>query len=240
MELVKSPAQLIATQQSLSGSKQVLKKRLILVGENRLARESLRHILESDSITIADSVESSVDLLPLLRSATNFAQLILIMQPNNDWAVARQITMDFRDIGIAVLASKASFLEYDAAMAAGVRAFLPESISGAALSLSLQVIALGENLCATPASITRAQQAPAVRQMIGQPRNPQTPLSVREWEVLDCVGSGLPNKMIARKLNIAEPTVKVHIKTVLRKIDVANRTQAAIWAINYKGDALRA
>jgi two-component system nitrate/nitrite response regulator NarL len=42
---------------------------------------------------------------------------------------------------------------------------------------------------------------------------------------------GLSNKIIARKLDIAEATVKVHMKSVLRKIRVANRTQAAIWAL---------
>jgi two-component system, NarL family, nitrate/nitrite response regulator NarL len=43
---------------------------------------------------------------------------------------------------------------------------------------------------------------------------------------------GSPNKVIARKLDMAEATVKVHIKSLLRKIEVGNRTQAAIWATN--------
>jgi len=44
--------------------------------------------------------------------------------------------------------------------------------------------------------------------------------------------TGASNKMIANKLGITEATVKVHLKTLLRKIDVNNRTQAAIWAMN--------
>jgi two-component system nitrate/nitrite response regulator NarL len=44
---------------------------------------------------------------------------------------------------------------------------------------------------------------------------------------------GAPNKVIARKLEVAEATVKVHIKAILRKIRVANRTQAAMWAVNH-------
>ena len=44
--------------------------------------------------------------------------------------------------------------------------------------------------------------------------------------------TGASNKMIAIKLGITEATVKVHLKTLLRKIDVNNRTQAAIWAMN--------
>jgi len=56
-------------------------------------------------------------------------------------------------------------------------------------------------------------------------------LSEREEQILRDLVKGLPNKIIARKLDIAEATVKVHIKSVLRKIRVANRTQAAIWAL---------
>jgi two-component system, NarL family, nitrate/nitrite response regulator NarL len=56
-------------------------------------------------------------------------------------------------------------------------------------------------------------------------------LSEREEQILKSVVKGHSNKMIARTLDIAEATVKVHMKSVLRKIRVANRTQAAIWAL---------
>jgi two-component system nitrate/nitrite response regulator NarL len=45
---------------------------------------------------------------------------------------------------------------------------------------------------------------------------------------------GAPNKLIACQLKITEATVKVHVKAILRKIQVKNRTQAAIWALNYQ------
>jgi two-component system nitrate/nitrite response regulator NarL len=57
-------------------------------------------------------------------------------------------------------------------------------------------------------------------------------LSEREREILHCLVSGHPNKVIARQLGIAETTVKVHVKVVLRKVRALNRTQAAIWALN--------
>jgi two-component system nitrate/nitrite response regulator NarL len=57
--------------------------------------------------------------------------------------------------------------------------------------------------------------------------------SSREVEILDCLTRGDANKLIARKFDIAEATVKVHIKAILRKIRVGNRTQAAIWAQQY-------
>jgi two-component system nitrate/nitrite response regulator NarL len=57
-------------------------------------------------------------------------------------------------------------------------------------------------------------------------------LSARERCILRCIAEGCPNKSIARRIDIAEATVKVHVKAILRKIRVSNRTQAAIWAVN--------
>ncbi len=53
--------------------------------------------------------------------------------------------------------------------------------------------------------------------------------------ILRCLMDGSPNKVIARKLEIAEATVKVHIKTIMRKIQAKNRTQAAIWGMSHLG-----
>ncbi|MFO1074448.1 MAG: response regulator transcription factor [Geminicoccaceae bacterium] len=65
-------------------------------------------------------------------------------------------------------------------------------------------------------------------------------LSLREEQVLYCLAKGFPNKLIARKLCLSEATVKVHVKGLLRKIQVANRTQAAIWAHGsyFKADSI--
>ena len=58
-------------------------------------------------------------------------------------------------------------------------------------------------------------------------------LSNRETAILACLTEGQSNKRIARKFGVAEATVKVHIKSILRKIRVKNRTQAAIWAVDH-------
>jgi two-component system nitrate/nitrite response regulator NarL len=55
---------------------------------------------------------------------------------------------------------------------------------------------------------------------------------MREKSILRCLIEGHSNKCIARKIDIAEATVKVHVKAILRKIRVQNRTQAAIWGMN--------
>lgn len=58
------------------------------------------------------------------------------------------------------------------------------------------------------------------------------PLTEREKDILGCLASGLSNKLIARDLNIAEGTVKVHIKNLLKKLKFRSRLEAAVWAID--------
>jgi len=58
------------------------------------------------------------------------------------------------------------------------------------------------------------------------------PLTDRERDILGCLANGLSNKLIARDLNIAEGTVKVHIKNLLKKLKFRSRLEAAVWAID--------
>ena len=211
------------------------KRRLILVGKNRLSREGLKQILENDALTIVGSLGATSELPMLLRSKINYVDLILITATpieQDDLETIREITLEFPETGIAILASSSDFSGYQAAVAAGARGFLPDTISSAALCLSLQLIALGENLCAGPTGLTKSQTTLITRSPIGKSTPLRTPLSAREWEILECLEDGSPNKIIARKLGIAEPTVKVHVKALLRKLAVDNRTQAAVWAMS--------
>jgi two-component system nitrate/nitrite response regulator NarL len=61
----------------------------------------------------------------------------------------------------------------------------------------------------------------------------EIPLSEREIEIMQCLVAGHSNKAIAGYLDVTEATVKVHLKSILRKIQVNNRTQAAIWGIRH-------
>jgi len=68
-------------------------------------------------------------------------------------------------------------------------------------------------------------------EMLGEADAPPChPLSTRELNVLRCLADGASNKVIALKFDLAEATVKIHVKNILRKLKTQNRTQAAIWA----------
>ncbi len=66
------------------------------------------------------------------------------------------------------------------------------------------------------------------------------PLTDREKDILGCLANGLSNKLIARDLNIAEGTVKVHIKNLLKKLKFRSRLEAAVWAIEQQNQRTHA
>jgi two-component system nitrate/nitrite response regulator NarL len=116
--------------------------------------------------------------------------------------------------------------------AAGACGYLLETISRDALQESLKLVDAGEKVF--PSEL--ASQFPALAAKIdnSEPTNSASRgsnLSHREIEILRCLSSGQSNKVIAKNLEIAEATVKVHIKRILRKAHVVNRTQAALWGI---------
>jgi two-component system nitrate/nitrite response regulator NarL len=112
-------------------------------------------------------------------------------------------------------------------MNAGADGFLMKEVSPEALLQSLELVMLGEKVYPTnlASMLLDLTSAPT-------PLNSIRGLSSREREILQLLVTGASNKLIAIRLGIAEATVKVHLKALLRKIDVNNRTQAAIWAMN--------
>jgi two-component system, NarL family, nitrate/nitrite response regulator NarL len=104
---------------------------------------------------------------------------------------------------------------------AGADGFCLTTSSREVLIKSLELVMLG--LAVLPSVVLRAifqgTTGVAVRK-----------LTHREAQILRCLTTGDSNKAIARKFDLAEATVKIHVKAILRKIGAANRTQAAVWA----------
>jgi two-component system nitrate/nitrite response regulator NarL len=121
---------------------------------------------------------------------------------------------------------------------AGADGYLFEQISSDALIKSLDLVMLG--MTVLPAALMRV--VGEEHEMVDNPAVPgaqtdvptfERKLSHQEMGILLCLMQGKPNKIIARQFNITEATVKAHIKAILRKICVRNRTQAAVWAHNH-------
>lgn len=132
---------------------------------------------------------------------------------------------------IAVMTANENSNYIASAFAAGADGYLMRNISPPALIGSLNMIMMGEKIC--PAAMLKL----IVKREAEDKKNIPSPvsasnLSLREIQVLKHLAVGKSNKEIAKTLCIAEATVKVHIKAVLRKLGLANRTQAAVWTVN--------
>jgi two-component system, NarL family, nitrate/nitrite response regulator NarL len=116
------------------------------------------------------------------------------------------------------------------ALAEGVDGYLLKNMSAEALHQSLQLVLLGEKVFPTDLAHLLTNDRMASRNGTAQWRHVNG-LSGREMQILGCLRNGAQNKQIARDLQIADSTVKVHLKAILKKIGAQNRTQAAIWAL---------
>ncbi|MBP7522326.1 MAG: response regulator [Leptothrix sp. (in: Bacteria)] len=128
--------------------------------------------------------------------------------------------------------------DLSAALRAGACGYLLKTIEGDALSAAIRRVMRGEHVIAdemTGKLVAAFRGSPAVA-AAGTPAAPAAPpsplalLSPRETEILRAIARGASNKEVARELDIAESTVKIHVQHLLRKLDVSSRVQLAVIA----------
>jgi two-component system, NarL family, nitrate/nitrite response regulator NarL len=129
-----------------------------------------------------------------------------------------------RGVKIVALTSKAASLKIGLNEITPLSGVLTYDLSASAFVRSLLLISAGERVFPHDLSLGRKSAAP-------EPQSSGVHLSPREKEMLSHLVAGHSNKKIGNDLGITEATVKVHLKSVLRKIRCENRTQAAIWAL---------
>ena len=218
----------------------------VLIGKDILVREGIARILRAEHFRILASV-SSVDELP--STVQSLQLLFLIVQAGDDFDLAVEhigLVRDQHPGGrIAIVANHYRPAELALAFRAGASGYFVNVNSCDAFIKSVELVAMGETVF-PPAFLSFAldtksdpgrkaalpdENERAIFVTTDDTIAPQ--LSPREKSILRCLIEGDSNKSIARKIDIAEATVKVHVKAILRKIRVQNRTQAAIWAMNH-------
>ncbi len=206
---------------------------ILLIDANKLFREGLKRLLDNSSFSIsaeADSLQEGI-----IHMETGMQPKVALVEfdaGNDDVTLLHQMRERFPDMKLVVLAATTRNIHHLArCFEAGADAYLLKNISPDALKQSLKLVLLGEKVFPTrlaallvSGQVDTHKPATASADLEG--------LSEREVQILRCLLNGHPNKVIAKKLNITEATVKVHLKGVLKKINAANRTQAAIWALN--------
>ena len=192
--------------------------RTILIETNRLFRQGLKHLLADTRF----AVEAEFSTMEQAVDGAVASGLVIIGEAGD----VEQLRGAYPEARIVMLASDFAVDALRNAMNAGANGYLMKNVSPEALIQSLELVMMGEKVFPTNlASMLLDMSAIAPQQSIRG-------LSPREQEILQALVTGASNKLIAIRLGITEATVKVHLKTLLRKIDVNNRTQAAIWAMN--------
>ena len=217
----------------------------ILVGKSILLREGLARILRSANFRILASVSCADDLPSKLQLPQ---PLFLVVHTGGDFDAAVEQIELFRDQypggRIAIVADHYRLGELVSAFRAGANGYFADVMTCDVFIKSMELVMMGETIF-PPAflsfvldpegdhlreAVPRDEKSPAILITTEDTLAPQ--LSTREKSILRCLIEGDSNKCIARKIDIAEATVKVHVKAILRKIRVQNRTQAAIWGMN--------
>ena len=204
----------------------------LLIGRNRLFLEGLKSLLRDSSFDVRGEVLCVSDLedfdddspeLVLIELRDDLSELVEDL---------RQLREDLPEAPVVVLTDEREPRTLAACLNAGAAAFLLKDISLEALIHSLKLAMLGQKVMPTDLAAALINGAAGVQKFNGKSIESYG-LSDRELEILRCLVNGDANKVIANRLSITEATVKVHMKSLLRKIKAGNRTQAAIWALNH-------
>ena len=206
---------------------------VVLVGPNRLFRQGLHSLLDPEQFAVAGEARDLAALDVLLRDGLMPDLVVADLHDcqDEDFDILRRLRASHGELRVVVLANRLCLADMTRLLDAGVDGYLVNELSADALSLSLLLVMKGEKvLPSTLAGVLASNRAEAGNiGMVQAQRN----LTEREKQILTCLLNGYSNKHIARVLTISEGTVKVHLKSLMKKIAAANRTQAALWARNH-------
>lgn len=172
-------------------------------------------------------VDTAEDLMAALASVRRGVRYDLIMldlrMPGMNGLMGAQKMIELcPETPVMILSGQTSASDVQAALKVGARGFVPKTLAGRSLINAIRLVASGETYVPTGLLTTRRERtAPGLA----------VPLTEREAEVLAELRRGHSNKEIARALNIAETTVKLHLRSISEKLTARNRTDIVVRAI---------
>jgi two-component system, NarL family, nitrate/nitrite response regulator NarL len=224
----------------------------ILICTNALLRMGLKHLLAGTCFAVSDTAFDETSPLPCGPDATPTLFIVEASYATGGTAEAvRHLKAQHPEARVVVMADHFETHTMMEVHSAGVDGCCLTSSSQELLVKSLELVMLGQTVLPSAmvlAILREACHPKRLSESIATIQNSNSlalnahKISPREAEILDFLKEGMSNKVIAQKLDVAEATVKVHVKAILRKIGAANRTQAAMWATAHlptKGGASR-
>ncbi len=206
-----------------------MKTKVMIADDHSLIREGIKQLLEFDgSIEVIAEASNGVECLEKLKTITPDVLLLDVnMQEKNGLEVLEEIKKKKYEVKVLILTVHNELEYLLKAIDIGVDGYILKDSESAELKRAIRAVLSGENYI-------QASLIPALNNRLANrdiDKDKIDSLTNRELEVLIQVANGMFNKEIATNLNISERTVKNHISNIFKKIDVSDRTQAAVFAI---------
>ena len=197
--------------------------RLLLADDHELVRDTLVMFLEGQEDFVVSTAGTFDEACAMILADDPYDLVLLdLNMPGMNGLAGLHTAMGLRGgQSVALLSGQAPQAIVQEALAAGAAGFIPKSMSATSLVNAVRFMQKGEQFA--PIDVMGQGGAVARNPLLSQ-------LTRRELQVLRGLTEGKSNKEIGRDLDIQEPTVKLHVKTLYRKIGVSNRTQAAMVA----------
>ena len=209
--------------------------KILVVDDHALVREGLRHVLQDldgQPVRIVEAASSAEALARARENADLDLVLLDLRLPDaSGLDTLQELGRVVPDLPVVLLSGEESADVMHAAFDRGAAGFIPKSSLSDVLLSALRLVMAG-GIYVPPAMLGRspeARPAPA-RPPFDPVAAARLDITDRQAEVLRLVLQGLSNKQICRVLDLAEPTVKVHVSALLRALDVKSRTQLVLAA----------
>jgi len=211
---------------------------VVLVDDQEIIRRGARVLLGQDPwiSVIGEAATAEQAIVRILALRPRVAVLAVHLPDGDGVAVCREIRSRAPEVGCLMFTWSADADALFDAVMAGTAGYLLKQVRGADLVAAVHAVAEGKGLL-DPESTHRMLEG--LRRRAEHDRDPMLSLTDQERRILDLIGEGLTNREIARRLYLAEKTVKNYVSNLLGKLDLHRRSQAAAFAAARKVEDLR-
>ena len=201
---------------------------VLIADDHEVVRSGLRTLFAGTDINVVAEARSGREAIALASEKRPDVVILDVRMPDGDGlSTLGRIKLDFPEIPVIMLSTYDNPTYVARSVALGASGYLLKTAEKEKILTTVRQGAKGESTWTRDElrRVTGALSTPRLHADV------EVPLTQRESEVLHQLALGLTNKEIANILEISYETVKEHVQHILRKIGVADRTQAAVWAV---------
>ncbi len=208
--------------------------RILIIDDHTLFREGLQGLLSRRNIDVVAETGDGTEGLKLVQLHQPDIVLLDMRMPNTDGiTVLKQLIENGMQMPIVILTTSSDERDLIEALRAGAKGYLLKDMEPDALVVELRNIHAGKTVVAPNLTQILAEVVQGKSGIPDMESSPFDELTPRETEILGLLAEGQSNKVIARNLGISDGTVKLHVKAILRKLEVHSRVEAAVMAVEH-------